>query len=865
MKNDGKKMKKIIVGLFLSCSLLYTQANAVVRNPPCNWLDVGCVKKQFGVTNYGVWSPTKGSVLFYGNDQTFSFYLFFTQEAINFYKNNSWAGLDLDILFPETEYILPRIDESSVKGPSGTMPIRDTIISDPREKSGTRGIAILNPSAMREGWNIFSFSLKENIYPRLGQNVLVTANIQLTANIADASFADVIMANNSYSWSYYTLVMKWGRVYNDGLIMSRGDDAFRYFSMANAWELTSPSDRFEITSSTDWEGFCWNNVSSDPKEIAKEYAVKCNSRNFVKVIKEIPEGNSTHENTEKYIRSISLNKFIDILKNVIYSVTNGVIDNDDSFNIGPGTSTVSTDPPAPGKLPDFITSKVTMANKSGSKEKYTWKINETAYVHDYIDNIGTADWEGKAKKIKVPFYLSKGSKEDKHSEWVRVDRQEIKKEHLKVKDKPKHEYIKFNLQDWADDGTIMPGRTYNFVVCADRPHDEDNGDGDVKEKHKSNNCSTEAVFYVDYGPARNVDLMADMLALTGGRTELQAGEKYGLQVEVSNIGTEQPWNGFLTSYEIKGPSTGGAWQKIGEDTSKASSLYPGAIHFEAMDGDDEIHAPMVGGDYVFRACTDYTQAVPETDESNNCTEELPVYVVPPPMPDLITEGLQLTHGRTSLIAGELYGLTVNVRNIGDVTPSSYSYTKYEIKGPGTGDAWQFVTEDGTKAEHLEPGMTHWEEISDDFGAHIPTVPGTYTARACADYQGAVPESDEGNNCSETDFEVEDVPAGSPRIVITNPNSDDDWRSDETDHDFRWDYYDFPERGHVRIEYSLDGGATWLLVTDETDNDGRKYWRDMCDYHTVDTHHAFVRITSVEYPYVYDISDEFSIDHAKECE
>ncbi len=84
--------------------------------------------------------------------------------------------------------------------------------------------------------------------------------------------------------------------------------------------------------------------------------------------------------------------------------------------IGPGHIIKSTIPPASGKLPDFITSKVTMGNKDGKYEKYTWKINEAAYVHDYIDNIGTADWEGKAKKIKAPFYLSKGSKEDSHSE-----------------------------------------------------------------------------------------------------------------------------------------------------------------------------------------------------------------------------------------------------------------------------------------------------------------------------------------------------------------------------------------------------------------------------------------------------------------
>jgi hypothetical protein len=548
-----------------------------------------------------------------------------------------------------------------------------------------------------------------------------------------------------------------------------------------------------------------------------------------------------------------------------YSVIYGDNYGDKFGVIGAGHVTKPAETPASGKLPDFITSKVTMGNKDGNHEKYTWKINETAYVHDYIDNIGTADWEGSADKIKVPFYLSKGSKEDSHSEWVRIgERQSIKKENLKVKKDPKHEKITFKLQDYANDGTIMPGRTYNFVVCADRPKDEDNGDGDVKEKHKSNNCSTEAVFYVDYGPPRNVDLLARNLALTGGRSSLQAGEKYGLQVEISNIGTEQPWNGFSSNYEIKGPGTGGAWQRIGEDTSRASSLYPNATHFESMSSEQEVAAPMVGGDYVFRACADSTQAVPETDESNNCTDELPVYITPPPMPDLITEGLQLTHGRTSLIAGELYGLTVAIRNMGNATPSSNIRTNYEIKGPGTGDAWQQVADDGSDADQLYPGATQWEEITDEHGAHIPNVAGTYTARACADYQGNVPESDEGNNCSEMTFEVEPIPAGSPRIVITNPTSSDDWRSDETDHDVRWDYFDFPVRGNVMVEYSLDGGATWLLIDDETTNDGKKHWEDMCDFHTIDTHHAYIRVTSRDYPYVYDVSDEFSIDHAKEC-
>jgi hypothetical protein len=417
---------------------------------------------------------------------------------------------------------------------------------------------------------------------------------------------------------------------------------------------------------------------------------------------------------------------------------NKFLKNNHPSETGPGTSTPPTDPPASGKLPDFITSKVILAKENGQGERYTWKVNETAYVHSWTDNIGKKDWEGKAKKILVPFYLSKGSKEDSHSTWVRVGREEIKKGHLDVKDKPNNEDIAFNIRQWAAAGYIYPGRTYNFVVCADRPNDQDNGDGDVKEVHKSNNCSTPAVFYVDYGPARNVDVMASNLALAGGKSSLQAGEAYGFQADISNIGTQYPWNGCRTSYEIKGPGTGGAWQKVADEGSTVAQLGPNSTHVEVIDESRGLKAPAVGGDYVFRACADYEQAIPETDESNNCTAELPVTVTVPPPP----------------------------------------------------------------------------------------------------------------------------PAVTPRIVITNPTRGEDWRSDERKH-IEWTYDDFPSSGKVKIEYSMDGGASWQTIEESTTNDGGRYW-EMCDFHTVDSHHSYIRITSVEYPEATDMSDEFSIDHAKEC-
>lgn len=296
--------------------------------------------------------------------------------------------------------------------------------------------------------------------------------------------------------------------------------------------------------------------------------------------------------------------------------------------LGGGTSTQPTDPPASGKLPDFITDKVILANESGSKEKYTWKINETAYVHSWTDNIGTADWEGKAKKIKVSFYLSKGTKEDPHSEWVRVGREEIKKEHLDVKDKPKREKIAFNIPQWAAAGYIFPGRTYNFVVCADRPKDQDNGDGDVKEKHKSNNCSTEAVFYVDSNePPAEADLTANSLQFNSGSTTLTGGSLYGLTVNVRNAGNGSADSGFQIKYEIKGPSTNDQWQAVGEKGFAAVPFAAGADQ-QISTNDSFAAAPTVEGDYLLRACADSKQAVAESNEDNNCSEELAVYVSP---------------------------------------------------------------------------------------------------------------------------------------------------------------------------------------------------------------------------------------------
>lgn len=165
---------------------------------------------------------------------------------------------------------------------------------------------------------------------------------------------------------------------------------------------------------------------------------------------------------------------------------------------GPGFETTPTDSPTSG-LPDFILRELQLTDSSGNP-KYVFDTTNTLQMHAWSENIGDADWakfpgETEADDIYVKFYLSKGYKEDSHSEWVNVGTQQIQKGNLDV-DENKHEWDTLNLATANNGNPITPG-VYNIVACVDRKYDQDNGDGEVPEIHKSNNCSTEAVFTVN--------------------------------------------------------------------------------------------------------------------------------------------------------------------------------------------------------------------------------------------------------------------------------------------------------------------------------------------------------------------------------
>lgn len=146
-------------------------------------------------------------------------------------------------------------------------------------------------------------------------------------------------------------------------------------------------------------------------------------------------------------------------------------------------------------FPDFIIHELILTD-TADNEKYEYTYNQDMQMHAYAGNIGLEDWYGNADDIYVRFYLSRGYKaRNSDGDWVRVGTQQIKKGNLDVGDS-NHEMSALHLQDWYDNGYMKVDGVYNIVACVDRLKDTDNGDGEVEEEHKSNNCSTEAVFEI---------------------------------------------------------------------------------------------------------------------------------------------------------------------------------------------------------------------------------------------------------------------------------------------------------------------------------------------------------------------------------
>ncbi|MFC1645538.1 hypothetical protein ACFL08_05990 [Patescibacteria group bacterium] len=185
------------------------------------------------------------------------------------------------------------------------------------------------------------------------------------------------------------------------------------------------------------------------------------------------------------------------------------VSNADQTLEGVGSAGYDSDPDpeetADDGKPNFVVNEVKLKDLSG-EEKYIWNKIEEMYIHAWFENKGDTDWDGSHDSVEVRYYLSQGLKEDLHSEWERIGIDEIQKYNLELGDELHREDDRLIL---LNKDSIQPGNYYNIVVCIDRTVDQDNGNGDVDEIHESDNCSTEAVFYVnETGSMTDEEIMA---------------------------------------------------------------------------------------------------------------------------------------------------------------------------------------------------------------------------------------------------------------------------------------------------------------------------------------------------------------------
>lgn len=87
----------------------------------------------------------------------------------------------------------------------------------------------------------------------------------------------------------------------------------------------------------------------------------------------------------------------------------------------------------------------------------------------------------------------------------------------------------------------------------------------------------------------------------------------------------------------------------------------------------------------------------------------------------------------------------------------------------------------------------------------------------------------------------------PTLKVNFPNGGENWPAG-SEQEIRW--VAFPGLTQVKLEYSIDNGASWNIIKDNTPNDGVYGWT----VPEAETNQALVRISDFNNPAVFDVSD-----------
>lgn len=349
---------------------------------------------------------------------------------------------------------------------------------------------------------------------------------------------------------------------------------------------------------------------------------------------------------------------------------------------------------------------------------YAVKVYPVSEEQDCVKGV-SSDTQNVETDIEI-----KISHEDSDGEWKFLGRVYTQPGTL-TKDKPHKETVYFTVPSEAQNKRVY------FRAKVDS----------TKEVHETNEDDNLSYWQKEWYPVKgNTDLIISVAQLVGQKSSITMGTNYRIEMAIRNIGQDTPLVGIQSGYYLKKPGESN-FTLIEEDGSDANELTTNRDQWENTPTSG--YLPDRTGIHEVKVCADINNAVPETDETNNC-KSFSFDVTPAPSTvDFIITGLGLKEG-TSIKKGTKVHPWCTVRNIGATTPTTGIRVAYYIDD-------KYRDDDGIDASELSPGRDQKESVNNDNIKLGDT--GTRTLKVCADYQGAVPEINESNNCASMTFKV----------------------------------------------------------------------------------------------------------------
>ncbi|MEA3358468.1 MAG: hypothetical protein U9R17_03540 [Thermodesulfobacteriota bacterium] len=223
-------------------------------------------------------------------------------------------------------------------------------------------------------------------------------------------------------------------------------------------------------------------------------------------------------------------------------------------------------------LPDFVAKRAWITKSENGNDKYVFEVGDSAWINVKVANEGC---ENSPQDISVWYFLSKGEKEDGHHDWVKIGDDTIRQDDL-LKNMDKGEKEEFTVPN-------EPG-TYNIVACADRIAQYDNGDGDVLEEHKSNDCSTEAVFTVlpvNHQPTGSITASNSDTVIGWAKDIDTPGSTFVNAYQMDTCGNKKLLQAMIANNTL--PVSGGDYGFAFSLPDKLKSGFPVTLQFEALD------------------------------------------------------------------------------------------------------------------------------------------------------------------------------------------------------------------------------------------------------------------------------------------